>query len=245
MIQKIRAFFRIITFGLVTMAYVTAFLLTKLVKGSKKERALRWRRHMLRNLRPVIGVEVVKEGTPYDGAAIFVSNHRSYFDPIVTLGDVIALPVAKAEVKKWPLIGFANQLVGILFVERKKPASRKATLLAMKQTLQAGHSVLIYPEGTTSGGRQMLELKKGAFRLAAESGFPVVPVALDYDDPREYWLGDDLFVPHFLARFGMRRKRIHTAYGPPIFSKDLEEIQQKTKIWINAKLLEFEQLKSN
>ena len=244
MIGNIRAFLRILLFGLVTLGYVVALLLTNLVKGVQKERALRFRKHMLRILRPVLGVQVVGEGIPFEGPAIFACNHRSYFDPIVTLGDVMALPVAKAEVRRWPIIGFANQLVGILFVDRENSDSRKATLEAMLQTLRSGHSVLIYPEGTTSNGGQMLDLKKGAFSLAAENGFPIVPVALDYDDPLDYWIGDDLFVPHFFDRFGKRKKRIHTAYGMPIFSSDFEELRQKTKAWIDSKLVAFNNLKN-
>ena len=70
-----------------------------------------------------------------DGPAIFVQNHKSYFDPVTALKLVKAMPVSKAEVSTWPLIGFMADYTGVLFVKREDKQSRADTLKGMEEEL--------------------------------------------------------------------------------------------------------------
>ena len=67
----------------------------------------------------------------------------------------------------------------------------------------------------------------------------MVPFALDFDDPADYWIGKDTFAAHFFRRFGHWRTRVHVAVGPDLFDPDGEAMRLHCMEWINAKLAEF------
>jgi 1-acyl-sn-glycerol-3-phosphate acyltransferase len=66
---------------------------------------------------------------------LIVANHRSYFDPIVTLHHRHTFPVRKKEVESWPLIGYLCKISGVIFVDRKDPKSRQNTFEKIKEAL--------------------------------------------------------------------------------------------------------------
>jgi 1-acyl-sn-glycerol-3-phosphate acyltransferase len=86
---------------------------------------------------------------------------------------------------------------------------------------------------------QTIDFKIGGFKLAAENNFPIVPVAIDYSDPADHWIGDDTFLPHFLRRFGEPVMRVQVRYGDAIWSDDPQILLAEAKAWIDAQLLEI------
>jgi 1-acyl-sn-glycerol-3-phosphate acyltransferase len=187
-------------------------------------RSLRW-----------LGVEIEQRGeVPKGGPYIFIGNHRSYLDPIVSLKDVPAMPVAKAEVSSWPLIGYGGKVTGIMYVKRESKSSRAAVMEAMRNSLQMGYSVLVYPEGTTHTDPQTMPFKGGAFNLAAKEGIPIVPMALDYLDLGDAWVGNDTFIPHFIHCFGKKKTFVKIRYGEPLAADDLNFLMDASKTWIDA-----------
>lgn len=198
--------------------------------------AMRVRRRWARRLLRVMGIRGQATGTPPDFACILVANHRSYLDPILLLRDVDGFPVAKAEVEGWPLLGKGAQRAGILYVEREHGGSRAATLRLMAEKIAQGFPVIIFPEGTTSDINGTLPFKKGAFNLAAKEGIPIVPVALHFYDPRDFWIGNDTFFGHITRRFGEQAIRVEVEYGPTLRDDDAERLLQATKNWIDAAL---------
>jgi 1-acyl-sn-glycerol-3-phosphate acyltransferase len=112
---------------------------------------------------------------------VIVANHQSMLDvPVLAAlfppGTVI---VAKDEIRGIPVVGRMYRATGNLFVDRSRPRSAHRTMRAAEDALRAGKSVWIFPEGTwgTEPGR-MLGFKTGAFRLAAATGAPIVPVVV-------------------------------------------------------------------
>lgn len=184
-----------------------------------------------------VGVRTTVEGKPPDFPCLLVANHRSYLDPILLLRDVHAYPVAKAELANWPLIGKGAQWAGILYVQRERGASRVSTLKAIADVIQVERfSVVLFPEGTTSGLPGMLPLKKGAFRAAAKWELPVVPVAICFDDERDFWVGQDSFLQHAWKRFQGRSISVRICYGPVLKHADSETLEQETRDWIEHRL---------
>jgi 1-acyl-sn-glycerol-3-phosphate acyltransferase len=78
----------------------------------------------------------------------------------------------------WPLIGLAIRKVGHLVVDRTRLAGRHACVLAMRETLRQGMSVMVFPEGTIHRSGAPPAFRPGAFRIAVEGGRPVVPISL-------------------------------------------------------------------
>lgn len=114
------------------------------------------------------------------GTAVLVSNHISYIDSVVLLAVVPAafLFVAEHGVLTWPLVGTGVRKAGHLTVNRGSRAARLACAAAMVETLHAGRSLLVYPEGRRSRGEGLLPFRLGAFRAAVDAGRPVVPIAI-------------------------------------------------------------------
>ena len=121
------------------------------------------------------------------------------------LRDVDAFPVAKAEIANWPVIGKGAAMAGILYLRREDARSRAGTLVQIQEVVEQGNPVIIFPEGTTSALPGTLPFKPGVFRLAAKTGIPVVPVAVSFHDPLDYWVGEEGFLSHAGRRF--RKKR--------------------------------------
>ncbi|NBO38619.1 1-acyl-sn-glycerol-3-phosphate acyltransferase [bacterium] len=116
---------------------------------------------------------------------ILVSNHRSNLDPLLVF--VVGRPLvflAKKSVLKTPVIGWWMKLCGDVPVDRGEKTSREQSLALMKERLQTGDSLLIYPEGTrqTDPNVPLGPFKDGAFHLAAQSGVPIVLLVLNRTD---------------------------------------------------------------
>lgn len=96
---------------------------------------------------------------------IFMSNHLSYLD-IPLIGSLLkASFVAKSEVAKWPVFGFLSELQQTAFIERKKTAILRSTS-SLQGRIQAGKSLIIFPEGTSTDGCNVLPFKSSLFSLA-------------------------------------------------------------------------------
>ena len=167
---------------------------------------------------------------------MYVSNHRSYLDPVMIGHWVEGVIIAKHEVLKWPLIGAANKAGGVIFVKREDAGSRHAIKQTMKSLLQEGFNVLNYPEGTTTRRPQLLSFREGGFKVAAEVGCAVIPVAIEYDDPDDAWVDDDTFLRHFFQVFRKRKITAQVAFGPPVRSSDHETLRRQSHDWIARQL---------
>lgn len=242
--KKLRAFYRLLFFAGYTLLRIGQIILISLIKGTDQHRLLRIRRSWARRLLPCIGVVVETTGQAPDYPCIVMGNHRSYLDPVVLVRDIAGFPVSKAEVANWPIIGYGATLTGVLFLQRESLTSRKATLGGIAATVRAGFPVILFPEGTTHDKPTTIELKRGGFQLAAEGGFPVVPVMIEYADPADYWIGDDTFLPHFFRRFGERHMRVFVRYGDPISGANAQELNQKTREWIDLQLVDIRNILS-
>lgn len=114
---------------------------------------------------------------------VFMSNHRSQYD---ILANVVALAefqlrwVAKVELTRVPVFGWALQHTGHIIIDRGDHEQAVASLRAAHDRMRdEGISVIIFPEGTRSQpGAPMLPLKKGGFMLALETGLSIVPIVV-------------------------------------------------------------------
>jgi 1-acyl-sn-glycerol-3-phosphate acyltransferase len=122
------------------------------------------------------GLEYFRSKEPY----IIVCNHNSMMDIPTT---VYAIPassksLAKKEMEKTPIFGIMYK-VGSVLVNRHDPESRKRSVLEMKEVLDEGVHMLLYPEGTRNKTDQPLKsFYDGAFTLAIETGKPILPAVI-------------------------------------------------------------------
>lgn len=120
---------------------------------------------------------------------IFVANHISYLDAaiLVKVFRQPLRPLGKVEMGKIPVFGYIYKRA-IVAVDRSSPANRSRSVQILKSILKKGISILVFPEGTFNETRQPLkEFYNGAFRIAIETGTPIMPVLfLDAYDRMHY-----------------------------------------------------------
>ncbi|HEX6593004.1 MAG TPA: lysophospholipid acyltransferase family protein [Bacillota bacterium] len=116
-----------------------------------------------------------------DGAVLFVANHQGIFDILALLG-YVGKPtgfIAKQEIKKLPIIRTWMELIYCVFIDRSNRRQSVRAIHQGIQNLKAGHSLVIFPEGTRSKDGNVHSFKPGSFRLGTRAKVPIVPVAID------------------------------------------------------------------
>ncbi|MDX1548445.1 MAG: lysophospholipid acyltransferase family protein [Rhodothermales bacterium] len=194
-------------------------------EGRAAYRARRQQRGVRRVCR-ALGVRVAREGTPPQAPMLAVCNHLGVLDPIVLASQVPIAFAGKAELRRWPLVGWVCRTHGMLFVHRTRVTQTETFVAQVRRKLEAGVTVLVFPEGTTSRGVSVRRFKTGAFEaVAGMDGGAVLPLALAVEavegDPsrREEatWADNgQTFVEHALSLAALRRLDFRVRVGAPI-----------------------------
>jgi 1-acyl-sn-glycerol-3-phosphate acyltransferase len=129
------------------------------------------------------GIRVSVQGAehlPPTGPLVLACNHASYVDIPVLIASLPAdvLFVAKKEVLGWPLVGRFVRKAGHLTVDRFDLQQGVADAAEVARALDEGRTALFFPEGTFTAAAGLRPFRLGAFKAAAESAAPVVPIAL-------------------------------------------------------------------
>jgi 1-acyl-sn-glycerol-3-phosphate acyltransferase len=112
---------------------------------------------------------------------IFMSNHRSNADIVAVawvLWDFQLRWVAKVELLKVPVFGWALRALKNIVIDRTNHRQAVASYAAARERIRRGISVMVFPEGTRGVGDELLPFKKGGFVLAVETETPIVPIAV-------------------------------------------------------------------
>jgi lyso-ornithine lipid O-acyltransferase len=160
----------------------------------------------------------VKGQVPSRG--LLISNHLSYLDILVISSITPALFVAKRDVKSWPIVGWLAQMAGSLFVDRERRIKVGEINREIKAALDKGMLVVLFPEGTSSGGHSVLPFKSALLEPAMHGSYPISIGSIEYemksgDASHEicYW-GDHTFFPHLVNLLGKRRFSVIVQFSP-------------------------------
>jgi 1-acyl-sn-glycerol-3-phosphate acyltransferase len=189
-----------------------------------------------RNVLVVCGIEATHKGDLPPGPMLLVANHRSYIDIAPILARVPCSFVAKSELRSWPILGKGAALGNTVFVERADASSRQRTRHAIVEALEQGLNVVVFPEGTTSGEPGLLPFRPGLFRAVAGHNFPVVPVAITYQEGDIAYVGEDTFLGNFMRVFSRPRIRLTVNYGPALIMADPDQLRQSAWQWVSDRV---------
>lgn len=139
--------------------------------------AIRW---WSRTLMRVFGFRVHRIGEPLPGAVMFVANHVSWMDIELMHSERMMGFVAKAEISRWPLVGWLALQGDTIYHHRGSHDSLHGVMHQMVARLQSGRAVGVFPEGRTTGGDEIANFHARIFQPAVLAGVPAQPVALRY-----------------------------------------------------------------
>ncbi|MGC4876798.1 lysophospholipid acyltransferase family protein [Micromonospora sp. DT43] len=179
-----RRVLRLVAASGMLLAGVGVAMLLPVLPARERQAVLRgWARGTAR----AFGVRLVIKGRLPRRRALLVANHVSWLDVLAVLAVAPTRMVAKREVRSWPLVGLLAAAAGTVFVDRSRPRALPATVRRLADTLRAGRSVAVFPEGTTwCAGDGAAECRPGGgfrpamFQAAIDAGSPVVPLRLGY-----------------------------------------------------------------
>jgi len=207
--------------GLATTVFVFPWI------GPARKRALirRWSRQLLQMLGVKRRVNWHREGG-MRGHILIVANHISWLDIFVLNAQQPARFIAKAEIRRLPVIGRLCRNVGTLFIERER---RRDTHTVNRHTVEAltrGDLVAVFPEGTTSDGTGLLKFHSSLFQPIVDARGDVQPVAIRYRTPADEhsdvpaFVGDLTMIGSLWRLTGERSLVAELTVLPPIPAAD-------------------------
>ena len=122
-----------------------------------------------------------RENIDKDTSYVFVANHQGAFDIFLLFGYLQHdfRWMLRKGLRKIIFVGAACERAGHIYVDSHGSTGMMHTIRQAMATLKAGHSLIVFPEGTRSGDGHLSTFKKGAFTLAAMLKVPVVPITLE------------------------------------------------------------------
>ncbi len=238
---KILAFFRFFAFIFIALG-ITFFLLVGRIFGNFPRYSFHVFSNGINFLKWCLNIRVKYHGEIPKIQGIIMSNHRSYIDGVLIPSKVPYVVVAKSQVRSWPVVGQTCRALKVIFVDRDSAQSRRATRATIKERLGEGLSVLIFPEGTTHIGPDVLPFKPGMFNTSAEGGFSIIPTAIEYENRDMAWIGTDTFVPHFFRAFSRWSVRVAVGFGSPLSGSDPHILQAETQLWVKTETLRLRRM---
>lgn len=189
---------------------------------SRRSRAVgRWSARLL----AILNVKPGVQGAPpaiANRAAVLVANHVSWLD-IQLIHCVWQVRfVAKSEVRRWPLIGWLSARTGTLFIERGKNRQAARINQSIHAAFQQGDAIGVFPEGTTTDGREITRFHASLLQPAVDERAMVYPVALRYLDEsgninvNASYVGDTTLVESMRMIFGEKVIRAELIFLPAI-----------------------------
>lgn len=159
-----------------------------------------------------------RENVPKDRAVLYVGNHNSYFDILLTYSQCPGLTgyVAKSEMLRYPLLRDWMKRLYCVFLDRSDLRAGMQMILTCIDYIKNGISICIFPEGTRSKDGQMQPFHEGSLKMAAKTGCPIIPMAISNSA--------QIFENHMPF---VRPCKVIVEYGAPVYPKELSKEDQK------------------
>jgi 1-acyl-sn-glycerol-3-phosphate acyltransferase len=131
------------------------------------------------------GIALEVRGQPaVQGPVLLVANHISWLDIPVMHAARYCRFISKSDVKDWPIVGAMATAAGTLYIERSSRRDALRMVQDMRDALQEGQVLAVFPEGTTGDGRTLLPFHANLLQAAVAADAPVQPVGLRFEDCR-------------------------------------------------------------
>lgn len=175
-----------------------------------------------RNVLFLSGVTVTvlgEENVPQDTPVLYIGNHRSYFDIVMTY---VRVPrptgyIAKIGMLNVPLLSTWMKNLHCLFLDRKDIKQGMKTILEAVEKVKSGISICIFPEGSRSQEPDaFLPFHGGSFKIAEKAGCPIIPISIN--NANQIW-------EDHLPR--IKKTHVVIEYGKPIYMAELDKTEKR------------------
>lgn len=160
-----------------------------------------------------------EENVPKDVPVLYIGNHRSYFDILITY---IRVPrptgyIAKKEMLRYPLLSNWMKNLHCLFLDRKDIKQGLKTILTAIEKVKSGISICIFPEGTRNRVNDtFMEFHEGSFKIVEKTGCPIIPMSINNSA--------QIFEDHIPK---IKKAHVVLEYGKPIYPAELSKEERK------------------
>ncbi len=221
--------------------YLLWLTFTPLVLNSKRI-SYWWRNFNFRGWAKVtaalLKIRLIVKGTPPRAPFLIVSNHLSYIDIIAFASQVDVVFVAKSDVAAWPALGLLCRSMGTIFVNRRSRKDVVRVNALIGQALAEGKGVLIFPEGTSTAGDEVLPFHSALLEPAVTGGYPVSFATVSYQtapgQPSAQssicWWGAMTFLPHLYRLLQLPSFEATLVFGSHSIRADDRKVLAK-KLW--------------
>ncbi len=220
---------------------IAEWVIGKFSPMKKDISSLRIIQAVFRFILKITGVKVTvigEENVPKDTPVLYIGNHRSYFDILLTYSrcPIRTGYVAKKEMERYPLLSNWMKYLHCLFLDRSDIKQGLQIILTAVEKIKSGISICIFPEGTRNkadSDLEMLPFHEGSFKIATKAKCPIIPVSMNNTS--------EMFEAHF-----PRIKPCHVVieYGKPIYPEELS-MEDRRKIAAYTQNIILETLKKN
>lgn len=242
----IRAAFRMISFVFMTLGLYSAWFIGSIFVPNKPlGRHLAfgaWAHCFIK----IAGIKVKIIGTPPRPPFFMVSNHLTYTDIPLLRSIVEGVFVAKGEIESWFIAGKICRDMGAIFINRQNRRDIPRAGSQILESIENGEGVIVFPEGTSTKGEEVLKFNSSFLEFAAKADLPVHYASISYKTPPgEFpaslavtWWEDISFGAHLWRMFQISEIEATVSFGEtPIQSDDRKELARKLWEGVNEKFI--------
>ena len=198
------------------------WLIGKVSKKTMDYSSLRLVQWAFKMIIKLAGIEltVIGEENISEGPVLYIGNHRSFFDIVITYARCKNLTgyIAKKEMLSIPLLRTWMKRLYCLFLDRENPKEGLKTILQAIDYIKHGISICIFPEGTRNKTQDtFLPFHEGSFKIAEKANVPIIPMTIVNSAA--------VFEDHFPK---IKKATVVIEYGKPIYPKELDKETRKS-----------------
>jgi 1-acyl-sn-glycerol-3-phosphate acyltransferase len=171
---------------------------------------------------------------------LIVSNHLSYIDVLVLSSVHPSCFVTSTDVRDTPFLGHISKLAGCLFVDRKNKKNLRDEIQELRDALQSGLNVIVFPEATSTNGDEVLRFKRPLFESSIATGKAILPLTINYlkisgkqvsllNRDKVCWYGEMDFFPHFFSLLAEKEIEVEIILSEPIIPELMNTIDLALK----------------